>query len=918
MRVDRNEIVVSFGYWVRRQRKALDLTQAALAWRVGCAPVTIKKIERDERRPSRQMAERLADHLDIPDGERDYFIRKARGEYVAVTISPATTIEVAVFRHNLPSQPTPFIGREKELADITRRLIDPTCRLLTLIGPGGIGKTRLALQAAQDLVNIQSAGAIFAHGIFFIPLTPINSLGGLISAIAKAVDFNFFSDISPRQQLLDHLREKAMLLMLDNFEHLLFPSQGEIRDEMPSTESNGAEKFVAEILRIAPGVKILVSSREALNLHEAWFHPVNGMHFPSEGVVEDQDLDEYDAIQLFVQSARRVRIGFSLATERQSVVRICQLVEGNPLAIEMAAAWLKMLPCDRIASEIERNLGFLTARYANIPERHRSMRAVFEHSWQLLAEAERGVFKKLSVFQGGFRQDAAEYVAGANLRQLLTLVSKSLIRRNREGRYEIHELLRQYAAHKLDQAPADKEEVRDLHCEFYADFLHQREAELQGGQQREALSEIDNLRTAWRWAITHDRYSAIKNSSYGLGWIYHIQGWFQEYEASFMQAAEALRTDEPAGDKGIAYGQVLGYLGFILSIGGEKKKGLEYIYKSQTILRKLGALRELAVSNIHVTLVDDTLSTTDMKQLLEEMVDISKEIGTPWIEANAQFRLGHAARNQGANKEAEHYYREALRVNRDMNSHRGIAQSLEGLGNIAYQKGDYPEARRFYQESLSPARAAGYQLKIGDLNRSLGDVALLMGEYEKAKAHHQEALDIRRGHGLQPLIINSIYDLGNVAFFMGEYENAKERYLEALARLQSLDNQIFVGFVFGSLGNVAVVMDDYQEARGKYHAALKIGLEVECERLCLHVLAGLAALLEATGEAERAVELAALAVSHPQCDPIPREGAKKHLDELEDKLPPQVFAATQERGMAVDLEATAREYLAELEKNARW
>ena len=261
----------SFGYWVRRRRKALDLTQATLAQRVGCSLVTIQKIEQDQRRPSRQIAALLADQLLIPEVDRDQFIRMARGEFVTATLSASAGVDTRLFKHNLPSPTTPFIGRQNELADIIRRLKDPACRLLVLVGPGGIGKTRLAIQAGQTLLNVPPAEATFRHAIYFVSLTAVSSPNDIVTAIAEAANFTFYGSASPKQQLLDYLRAKEILLLLDNFEHLLAPSE---------EKNGGGMDLIAEILAVAPAVKFLVTSREALNLQEAWFHPIAGLAFP--------------------------------------------------------------------------------------------------------------------------------------------------------------------------------------------------------------------------------------------------------------------------------------------------------------------------------------------------------------------------------------------------------------------------------------------------------------------------------------------------------------------------------------------------------------------------------------------------------------------------------------------------------------
>ena len=257
---------------------------------------------------------------------------------------------------NLPVQPTPFVGREQELTNILDRLQDPECRLLTLVGPGGIGKTRLAIETAQRLTSSLPVQDGFAQGIFFVSLQPVGSVSGVVSAIAEMTNFQFHSDAPPREQLIDYLRSKCMLLVLDNFEQLLA----------------GAD-LVSDILASAQGVKILVTSREALKLREEWFHPITGMRFSKDKEDGQQPVPNYDAVRLFVQHARRAQPRFSLMQEQEHVLRICRLVDGMPLGIELAAAWLKVLTSAQVAGEIDRGLEILTARHQDLPERHRSM-----------------------------------------------------------------------------------------------------------------------------------------------------------------------------------------------------------------------------------------------------------------------------------------------------------------------------------------------------------------------------------------------------------------------------------------------------------------------------------------------------------------------------------------------------------------
>ncbi|HXQ38643.1 MAG TPA: helix-turn-helix domain-containing protein, partial [Anaerolineales bacterium] len=309
--------------------------------------------------------------------------------------------ESSIVVYNLPHAAAPFVNRTTEIAEITQRLNNPNCRLLTLIGPGGIGKTRLAMRVAANCVEQ------FDDGVYFASLHPLASPEFILSAIIDVVSPQSRSGSDLKHQLLQYLREKALLLVLDNFEHLL----------------EGADTLT-EILEAAPNVKLLVTSREALNLQGEWRYAVPGLEYPETTATEQAEA--YSAVELFVERARQVRGDLALVDEQAAVVRVCRLVEGMPLALELAAAWTRILPTDEIASEIQRNLDFLSTSLRDVPQRHQSITAVFEQTWGRLTEEERRVFSALSVFSGGFRREAAEAVAGVSIRVLSDLVDKSL------------------------------------------------------------------------------------------------------------------------------------------------------------------------------------------------------------------------------------------------------------------------------------------------------------------------------------------------------------------------------------------------------------------------------------------------------------------------------------------------------------
>ncbi|UCC87925.1 MAG: hypothetical protein JSV81_01130, partial [Anaerolineales bacterium] len=354
--------------------------------------------------------------------------------------SPPLVAKRTLPRHNLPPQAAPFVGRQTELAELTRWLADPEVRLVTILGPGGMGKTRLAIQAALAQLDV------FAHGVRYAHLAPVDptifagAIEPLVAVLADTLDFAFRGGDPPRDQLGAFLQDKHVLLILDDFEHLL-----ETAD------------WVSGLLSQAPRLKVLVTSRQRLNLREEWVFPLSGMRVPaavgsraSEMVVRpgqametSQELATSDVLQLFAQHARRVQPQFDPAAEAACVARICQLVDGVPLGIELAAAWLRLMPCQAIAQEIETSLDFLTTTLRNVPQRHRSLRAVFDQSWNLLSEAEQAVLKQLSVFRGGFQRQAAQVVTGASLPQLSSLVDQSLLQVTPSGRYQMHELTRQ-------------------------------------------------------------------------------------------------------------------------------------------------------------------------------------------------------------------------------------------------------------------------------------------------------------------------------------------------------------------------------------------------------------------------------------------------------------------------------------------
>ena len=391
------------------------------------------------------------------------------------------TIEAGM--KNLPLPRTSFVGRDSELEAIDRLLEDPGCRLLTLVGPGGAGKTRLALEAAARRVDR------YPHGVHFVPLASVVSPDFLAPALAESIQFSVdgaHCGFSAQEQLLDYLSERSTLLVLDNFEHLV--------------DGSG---LLNEVIERAANVELLITSRERLNLQSEWAFDVDGL-----GLAEDEK-GSASAVSLFVERATQVEPNFALDDAGYSqAARICRLVDGMPLGIELAASWVSVLSCAEIADEIEGNIDFLATSMRDVPERHRSLRAAIDHSWRLLTDEQRSAFSRLSVFRGSFDRGAAAAVTGADLRLLSELVAKSLLRRPDFGRFELHELLRQYAADQLRSSPAEEADARERHARHYAAALLERRAALMGPElavvRDELRGELDNLRAAVEWTLVED------------------------------------------------------------------------------------------------------------------------------------------------------------------------------------------------------------------------------------------------------------------------------------------------------------------------------------------------------------------------------------------------------------------------------
>ncbi|HEU5100276.1 MAG TPA: tetratricopeptide repeat protein, partial [Roseiflexaceae bacterium] len=743
--------------------------------------------------------------------------------------------------YQVPASLGAFIGRARELAQVVGLLRDPECRLLTILGTGGAGKTTLALQAARQLLTASQRGEAFVHGVAFVPLARVEANGGgqsgaqpaivstLAGQVADALRFTFSGADAPQLQVINYLREKDLLLVLDNCEHLPL-----IAD------------FIVELLQQSPQLTILATSRARLNLRGERVIELDGLPFPggrqlSHGHLANQqltdtggaqlpslpisrpprqsieDLEQYDALQLFGRSAQAANPRFAWTPASiNAAAGICELVDGLPLGIELAASLVRLLPCEEIARELASNLGLLQSNRRDMPERHQSLRAVFQHSWNLLNAAEQRVLQQLSVFRGGFSRAAAEQVAGASLGHLASLADHSLVRpiadpNSGAGRYQLLELVRQYAAEHLAEAEQHESigqsSIHDQHCHYYLAFLAQRTADLRGSRQQIALAEIHheigNIRAAWRWGVEQGYATLVAPASDGLYHVYEMRSWFEEGVEVFAQAAPHFAgTAEPQAQ--VAWGKLLARQGWFSFQVGRQAEARELLQRSLAVLRPAAVAAELVSPLNHLAAVT--------------------------------YYAGDYA-------EANRLVGEALAISTACGDRYGMAVAKTILGQIAYLVGRYDDAQRHSRESLAIERELGNRWGTVFTLISLGRVAQALGEYQQARRYFEEGLAIRQGLNDLRGVALCLNQLGDIATALGDHGDARWRYQESLALFKEIGNRAGVATTMTRLGYCELALHDLTAARDYFFAALRVAWETQAVPRTLEALAGLATVL---------------------------------------------------------------------------
>ncbi|HPW56070.1 MAG: tetratricopeptide repeat protein [Thermoanaerobaculaceae bacterium] len=775
-----------------------------------------------------------------------------------------------LIRHNLPAQATPFVGRESEIAAVERLLLAPECRLVSLLGPGGIGKSRLALQVAQRQVLGGCTGRAFADGVWFVPPQEGGEAGGLAAAVARALALGEspgLGALALEARLEDYLRHRRVLLILDGFEHLL-PDAGAL----------------AALIAVAPLAKVLVTTRERLGLPGEWVVEVGGL---APLAAED---DQSPAVQLFVQSARRARFGLELAVEeRAAVAGLCAAVEGSPLAIELAGGWAGSLTVREIAAEVARHPGFLGSREGGL-------RAIFDSSWSRLGPEERRALAALSVFVGGCTREAAEAVAGASIDRLRRLVDTSFVRHEPSGRYTVHEVLRRFAQDELATDPAALERARAAHATYLAERLGSLSSGAVGISQREILDEIglelDNLQVAWRWAVAAARADLVEAFLGSLQTYAEARGWLRAAEALLGEALVRFGADGAGLAVALltARGSLRNRMGAYAAAVEDLDRALALVEGAQpraAALAHLGATAYLQGRH------------GEARERLERAME---DAGVPGLRAMCSSLLGRVALEQGRHDDAEAAFETALALSRQAGDSHGAGWATNQLGLMAYFRGALDAADRLFEEALDLARTAGDLALVKEAAIGLGYVREDRGNFGAARGYYREALAVSRESGDRRGEAHTLMVIGETHRRSGELEAARSFYRDALEIAGEIGSAYLVGLLTGNLAYLEAAAGRLDEAAAHVREVLRAYLEGGTVATVLPALVSAAEVLHRRGASARAVELLGLVFAHPANRQDHSIEAERVLVLVGAAVPPRTVKRHLAAGAALDLD----------------
>ncbi len=768
---------------------------------------------------------------------------------------------------NIPLQATGFVGRTDELNRISTLLHQPDIRLITLVGPGGVGKTRLGIQALRQIPGNQY------DGIYYVPLVNKTNPHTLHESIAEALHLAFNNPGDQVLQLKQHLQGKRILLMLDNFEHLL-----------------QATPLLIDLLEATPGLRILLTSRERLNLHVETIIDIQGLPIPQH--TKDPDFEQSDAIRLFTQNARRVFPRFIIHPEdREHIIQICSLVDGLPIGIELASSWVRSISCQEIARSIKENLDFLQSSSQDIPQRHRSLRAAFDHSWELLSEEDRRTIGKLSIFRDGFSIHAAEKLANATPTMLANYVDKSILSRHTVGRHLMPETIRAYVIKLLKSNPQEYKLLSDGHCRYYLNILIAMMSEFSTERGVMAIKvlwvEAMNIRAALNWAIDHQFWNIFSQNIDPLMTFFEVQGRFREGLENARKLLERV-LDRIGMEQPDVYSALLGWEGWFAVRSGYIIEGLEKLNARLEFVRHQGDTPQhahaiLLMADTHFRLNRFELAHQEVKQCLAitDKLISSSHPSASGIHRYALNLYGLILLQYNCIEDARKVIDQAEDVLKSSGSRYGLIR-LRGLqSRLADMEGNYEQSFNQRLEALAIAEEFGDRRNIASFLNELGESARYLGDFQAAHDYYVRCTKISEEIGDRRLSAVSSNNLGYLTLQMGKNpSDAIPHYQKSLALFRQMHSDYGKFFGLRDLSRAYLIDNRVESARNHIDEALHLGIELNEPLLVLHLLPVIARYHVRTNWPNKAAQLCSIVLHHPSAEADVKQEAHVILDEL--------------------------------------
>jgi DNA-binding SARP family transcriptional activator/predicted ATPase len=822
--------------------------------------------------------------------------------------------------HNLPAPLTRFIGREDELDEIHEQLNRPDCRWMSLVGPGGVGKTRLALAAGAKAMAHFPDGTWFVH-LGDVDAEPQDSLHDRIStAIAGALEITFSGQEDSGTELTASLRGKEILIILDGFEHL-----------------TSATSFLLEMLTQLPQLTVLVTSRARLNAQGEYFKQLGGLPVPAQE--DDANGAKNDCVQLFIDRAECTPATPELDIDQ--IVDVCQLVDGVPLAIELASSWAEYLPLSEIIATLRDDIGSLSTTSPAVPKRHRQLRAVFESSWRLLSEVEQRALAQLAVFRGEFDRSAALAVSEVQTAELVSLMHKSLLQHIGPDRYALHALVRQFAVEKAEML-LKPQEVRDRHSRHYLSFAGECSTALHGDEPQQAMTELQaehaNVRQAWQWAVSRIELEKgpaqwiglLIQCTEGLSRFFTLTGFVREGEVTFRTAAERVKElleeqqvqDIPL-DTLAAWHQALAMLlavhGDFLVAMGDHSAAVAVLEEAHTAYVKVSeeypeeSLDVRAMLHVNLGTSYNRLGDYDLAtEHLQAGLGLARQADAPGVKITALNTLAQAASEQGDYEIAQEYSSQVLELARNLGDRTHIASALSMLGSISWRWGDVEQAERCLQESLEIYKELGNRHRLPRLLNILGNFAVVQESFDRAEQHYEDGLALAREMGDRQAVADMLNNVGYINHhYKGDLEKARQYYRESLSIGREIGHRQGAASTLSNLGHLHVLLGEHRVAWDYLREALRESMEMGVIPLALDTLVGVARLRAQIERPLSAAELLGLALNHPAVMVDSAQAAEAILESLREGCPGDELEDALERGKGLELKAVIAELLTE-------